>query len=135
MIALAALVFLFFTLAKTSLILLPFVPVVSHIAERARHLGVKMVVCLGPLLVLASVIVIAYYSAATNDVLNAVLPDTSFTGRTDVWRFAIDDAMERPSPVTGSWRSGGHVTSSRLKWPTSGPISRLIATTVIWTSP
>ena len=55
-----------------------------------------MVVCLGPLLVLASVIVIACYSAATNDVLNAVLPDASFTGRTDVWRFAIDHAMERP---------------------------------------
>jgi hypothetical protein len=50
----------------------------------ALALGVKMVVCLGPLLVLASVIVIACYSAATNDVLNAVLPDASFTGRTDV---------------------------------------------------
>ena len=62
----------------------------------ALALGVKMVVCLGPLLVLASVIVIACYSAATNDVLNAVLPDASFTGRTDVWRFAIDHAMERP---------------------------------------
>jgi len=98
-IALAALVFLFFTSAKTSLILLPFVLVVSHVAERARHLGVKMVVCLGPLLVLAWVIVIACYSAATSDVLNAVLPDTSFTGRTDVWRFAIDHAMERP--ITG----------------------------------
>ena len=73
--------------------------VVSHVAERARHLGVKMVVCLGPLLVLAWVIVIACYSAATSDVLNAVLPDTSFTGRTDVWRFAIDHAMERP--ITG----------------------------------
>jgi hypothetical protein len=56
MIALAALVFLFFTLAKTSLILLPFVLVVSHIAERARQLGVKMVVCLGPLLVWVIVI-------------------------------------------------------------------------------
>ena len=61
----------------------------------ALALGVKMVVCLGPLLVLASVIVIACYSAATNDVLNAVLPDAS-SERTDVWRFAIDHAMERP---------------------------------------
>jgi O-antigen ligase len=82
--------------SATATILLPFVLVVSHIAERARHLGVKMVVCLGPLLVLVWVIVIARYSAATSDVLNAVLPDTSFTGRTDVWRFAIDHAMERP---------------------------------------
>jgi hypothetical protein len=54
------------------LILLPFVLVVSHIAERARHLGVKMVVCLGPLLVW--VILIACYSAATSDVLNAGSP-------------------------------------------------------------
>jgi O-antigen ligase len=96
MIALAALLFLFFTSAKTSLILLPFVLIVSYIAERARHLGVRMVVCLGPLMVLVWVIVIACYSAATSDVLNAVLPDTSFTGRTDVWRFAMDHAVERP---------------------------------------
>jgi hypothetical protein len=54
----------------------------SHERLLALALGVKMVVCLGPLLVLASVIVIACYSAATNDVLNAVLPDTSLTGRT-----------------------------------------------------
>ena len=46
----------------------------SHERLLALALGVKMVVCLGPLLVLASVIVIACYSAATNDVLNAVLP-------------------------------------------------------------
>ena len=98
-VALAALVFLFFTSAKTSLILLPFVLVVSHVAERARHLGVKMAVCLGPLLVLTVVIVIACYNAATSDMLNAVLPDTSFTGRTDVWRFALDHTMERP--ITG----------------------------------
>jgi hypothetical protein len=49
----------------------------SHERLLALALGVKMVVCLGPLLVLASVIVIACYSAATNDVLNAVLPDAS----------------------------------------------------------
>ena len=69
MIALAALFFLFLTF---SLILLPFVLVVSHIAKRARHLGVKMVVCLGALLVW--VIVIACSSAATNNVLNAGSP-------------------------------------------------------------
>jgi O-antigen ligase len=96
MIVLSALVFLFFTSAKTSMILLPFVLVVSFLAERARRLATKMAICLGPLMVLAWVIVIACYNASTSDVLNAVLPDTSFTGRTDVWRFAIDHALERP---------------------------------------
>jgi O-antigen ligase len=98
-IAIAASAFLFFTSAKTSLILLPLVLVVSHVAMRARHLAWKTLVCLGPLLVLATAIVIACYSAATDDVLKMVLPDTSFTGRTDVWRFAIDHALERP--ITG----------------------------------
>lgn len=98
-IAVAAVVFLFFASAKTSMILLPLVLVVSHAAVRARHLALKVIVCLGPLLVMGAAIVVACYSTSSNQILNVVLPDTSFTGRTDVWRFAIDHALQRP--ITG----------------------------------
>ena len=91
MIALAALVFLFFTL-----LIDPGSVCSRRLAHRraSKAPGREVVICLGPLLVW--VIVIACYSAATSDVLNAGCPRYVLHRTNRCGRFAIDHAMERP---------------------------------------
>jgi len=95
-IALASSIFLVFCAAKTSIILLPLVFVISLVCSRLKTLAARAAICFTPLFALGAVIVIACYHATTAQVFNLIFPDSSFTGRTDIWKFAIDHALERP---------------------------------------
>jgi O-antigen ligase len=119
-IALASVVFLLFSSAKTSLILLPFILAISSLCERTRGLPMRIFLCLTPLLVLIFIVLVACYSPAIADQLNFVLSDTSFTGRTDVWKFAIDRSADRPLVGSGFmafWRTNDLLAESiRQSW-------------------
>ena len=39
------------------------------------------------------------YIAPIHAVVDAIMPDATFTGRTDIWKFAIDHVAQRP--ITG----------------------------------
>jgi O-antigen ligase len=91
-----ALVFLMGTHAKTSLILLPLVLVISYLACRSGTLGQLALLCCAPLVLFNAFAVFAAYSPTMEAILNLTVSDASFTGRTDVWQFAIHNILERP---------------------------------------
>jgi O-antigen ligase len=89
-IAVAAFVFLFFTHGKSAFGLFFAAGLAAFAVDRARSLPLKFVIALGPLVLLNMITV----GSATNDALHsavAALPiDATFTGRTDIWRFAME---------------------------------------------
>jgi len=91
-----AVVFLIGTGAKTSLILLPLVLGVSYLARRSSTLGRLSFCCLAPLVLFNALAVLATYSNSIDTILNSAISDASFTGRTDVWQYAISNILERP---------------------------------------
>lgn len=97
--AVGALIFLILCAAKTSLILLPTIILISLCCTRIQSLVGRAMICLLPLLLLWALIVVACYRADVAGILNLPFSDTSFSGRTDIWKFAIDQALERP--ITG----------------------------------
>jgi O-antigen ligase len=96
LIVVGALAFLIGSQAKTSLILLPLVLVVSYLACRSATLGQLSLLCCTPLVLFNAFAVFAVYSSTMEAILNLAVSDASFTGRTDVWQFAIRNILERP---------------------------------------
>jgi O-antigen ligase len=96
LVSVCAMVFLIGTRAKTSLILLPLVLGVSYLARRSSTLGRLSFYCLAPLVLFNALALLAVYSNTVDTLLNSAISDASFTGRTDVWQFAIDNIRERP---------------------------------------
>ena len=94
-----ALVFLLFTKSKTSIAMLPITLIVSALLTRIHRpsLGISLVLAV---VVAFNVLSIgSIYFEPVRDLLDMVLTDTSFTGRTDIWQFALDRVAERP--ITG----------------------------------
>ncbi len=90
------LVFLYFTKSKTSLGLLPLVILLVWTAERIPVLFVRVIICLGPVLLLLLLTlggVLFPEIAAFN---KTFMNDPSFTGRFDIWRYGFEMLAERP---------------------------------------
>jgi O-antigen ligase len=95
LIAALAATFLIFTHSKTALTLVLPVLLISAIIARCRP-TVGVIVALGTLAVINLFSVGSIFFASIADVLGAILPDPSFTGRTDIWQFALQHVAQRP---------------------------------------
>jgi O-antigen ligase len=95
-VVLAAVAFLIGAEAKTSWVLLPLVLGVSYLARGSDTLGRLTFSCLAPLVSFNILAALAVYSSTMETVLNSAISDASFTGRTDVWQFAMGNILERP---------------------------------------
>ena len=91
--------FLIFTRDKTALTLLLPVLLISFVIGRFRRPAIGIAVTLSILLAMNLFSVGSLYLASVRDVLGALLPDPSFTGRTDIWQFALQHVAQRP--ITG----------------------------------
>jgi len=94
-----ALVFLLFTKSKTSIAMLPITLIVSALLTRIHRpvVGISL-----PLFIVVAFNILSIgsiYLEPVRDLLDMVLTDTSFTGRTDIWQFALDRVAQRP--ITG----------------------------------
>jgi O-antigen ligase len=98
-IVLLALPFLYFTHSKTSLAALPLALIVSIIMARAAKPANGVAVALSLLLVLNLLSIGSIYIAPIHALVEAIMPDATFTGRTDIWKFAVDHVLQRP--ITG----------------------------------
>jgi O-antigen ligase len=94
-----ALVFLLFTKSKTSIAMLPMTLIVSVLLTRIRTPAVGIAVAFSVVVVFNVLSIGSIYFEPVRDLLDMVLTDTSFTGRTDIWQFALDRVAERP--ITG----------------------------------
>jgi O-antigen ligase len=95
-IAVLAFVFLFFTHSKTSIIVLPLVLIVSFIMARTSRPVLGIALALAILVGLNFFSVGSLYFEPMHNLVNAVMSDPSFTGRDEVWQFAVDRIKERP---------------------------------------
>jgi O-antigen ligase len=94
-----ALPFLFFTHSKTAMAALPLALIVSAIMARAAKPASGVAVALSLVVVLNLLSIGSIYIAPIRAVVGAIMPDATFTGRTEIWKFAIDHVAQRP--ITG----------------------------------
>ncbi len=107
-IATGAFVFLVFSHAKSPLLIFPVVMLVSLLCGFCRSAACKFVIAVTPFIIFNGIGVLGSYTGLLGDIVPYVLKDPSFTGRTDVWNFAI--AHLTSHPLTGSgffafWRT------------------------------
>jgi O-antigen ligase len=130
--------FLYFTKSKTSLGLFPLTVVCCLLAERIPSLALRFILCLGPIAALlqltlgsaaltmaASAIgpsAFGEFAASVGSLNRLVMPDPSFTGRFDIWRYGIEMAAHRPFSGYGYeafWRTPTTLTGEshqELSW-------------------
>jgi O-antigen ligase len=94
-VALAAF-FLVFTESKSPIRLLPLVLVVSVVLTRLRNPAAKFAVAIAMPLVIAVLTIGSVLFGPIQALVGRLLSDPTFTGREEIWRFAIDHIAERP---------------------------------------
>lgn len=88
--------FLFFTGSKTSMGLGPFVVLVGFACAHIRSLWLKALLALGPLAILLTATIGSVLYQPIDDIVQAVSPGQTFTGRMEIWSFALDRLWYRP---------------------------------------
>jgi O-antigen ligase len=96
LVALAAFVFLFLSGGKSALGLVFIVGVVAFFVARARSIWAKALLAFGPLALLGFLTVGSVASDAAASFLRALPIDVTFTGRTEIWAFALDALHAHP---------------------------------------
>jgi O-antigen ligase len=91
-----SLIFLLGSGSKTALGLAPTVLLSTALIRVVSRRWARAVILLGPAFVLAFATVGGLLIPGVADAISAVLPDVSFTARTDIWKFAIDHIAEKP---------------------------------------
>ena len=91
-----ALIFLLFTHSRTSIAVLPMVLVVSSIMPRLRRPALGIAFAVSVVVALNVFSVGSLYFAPVRNLLDVILTDSSFSGRNEVWQFAVDHMMQRP---------------------------------------
>jgi O-antigen ligase len=94
-IALATL-FLVFTESKSPMGLLPLVLVASVVLVRLRNPAVKYIFAAALPVTISILTIGSVMFEPINALVGRLLSDPSFTGRDDIWRFAIDHIAQRP---------------------------------------
>src|SRR6185312_3635003 len=95
-IAICAAVFLYFSHAKSPLILLPIVLFLSYLVPRVRSRFLSFALVLGTPFLITLLSVGSVMFGPIKTLVSAVLPDPTFTGRDEIWLFALDHIAERP---------------------------------------
>jgi len=90
-----AAIFLFFTGSKTSMGLGPFVVLIGFACARIGSIWLRGLVALGPLAILLTATVGSVLFKPVNAIVQAVSPGQTFTGRTEIWSFALDRFWNR----------------------------------------
>lgn len=99
LIVVAASIFLAFTQSKTAIGVLPLAFVLAAIVARTRNSAFSVI------LVLAVLAAFNLFSVGTvvfepvRSLVESVLPDATFTGRTEIWQLALNAVAQRP--ITG----------------------------------
>ena len=99
LIVVSALVFLLFTQSKTAIAMLPITLILTDLINRIGKPAIGITLGLSVIGVFIILSIGSLYWEQVRDLLDMVLPDASFTGRTDIWQFALDHIAQRP--ITG----------------------------------
>lgn len=92
----AAAVFLYFTHSKSPLNLFPIVLLVSYLLPRLRGATTAFALLAAVPILLNLITVGSVVFAPVMNLLSSVMADPTFTGRSEIWQFALDRVAERP---------------------------------------
>lgn len=106
-------VFLYFTKSKTALGLLPLAMLLGYLAERIPSLGMRLILCLGPVVLLLILTLGGALVPEIAEFNKLVMKDPTFTGRFDIWRYGFEKLAEHP--WTGYGFEGFWQTSTTLQ--------------------
>jgi len=95
-IVVSATIFLLFTASKTDLSALPIVLILAAVIGRGRRPAVAIVMVIALIAVLNLLSVGTIYFEPVRNLVRTVMPDATFTGRTEIWDFALRYAAQRP---------------------------------------
>ena len=95
----ASAVFLVFTMSKSPMGLLPIAAALAYLLLNARRPAAKWALLVAIVLVVNLLTIGTVAFEPVHALLTGILPDSSFTGRDEIWQFAIDRTLDRP--VTG----------------------------------
>lgn len=95
-IALLAGIFLIFTGGKTSSVLCLAIYALASLVYVTRSLWLKRMICLAPLIVMNLLTVGSVMSPALGSITRVLPVDPTFTGRSDIWEFALAAVAEKP---------------------------------------
>ena len=113
----ASAVFLFFTHSKTATALVPLVVLQVALARSITATLPRVIVLLSPALLLALVSLGSFFFKPVQQILSTYMSDTTFTGRTEIWEFALDNILRHP--LTG-WGYGGFWRTEGTQYGTAG---------------
>jgi O-antigen ligase len=91
--------FLLFTHSKTAIAMFPLALIASVLLARIRRPSVGIALALLVVVAFNFFSVGSIYFEPIRNVVDSILSDPTFTGRTDIWRFTIDHVAEHP--ITG----------------------------------
>lgn len=115
-----AAVFLLAANSKSVTVLLPFILFAPSLCQVFTAAWKRALILVGPVAAVSLFTLGSVFFAPIRDGLAGYLPDTSFTGRTEIWEFAADHIMERP--VFG-WGFGAFWQTERTQFATSDSLS------------
>jgi O-antigen ligase len=95
-IVLLSVVFLLFAQSKTSIALLPMILVLSATLNWIRSRAAGLAITVIGLTALNALAIGSLFFEPVRNLLNSVMADATFTGRTEVWQFVLDHIKERP---------------------------------------
>jgi len=95
----AAVVFLIMTRSKTPIGLLPLGLLVTWLISRMRSARIGVAIAAGTVAIFNLFSIGSVYFESVQAILQATMADPSFTGRSDIWKFALGELASRP--VTG----------------------------------
>ena len=107
-----SLIFLFGSGGKSAIVSLPCILLLAFVCDKHRLLRVAIAV--GGILLINMVTIGSALSDRFQDLIGALGIDSSFTGRTDIWRIGIDAFLSRPvigHGFQGFWQSDAMVHS------------------------
>jgi O-antigen ligase len=96
LISIAAVIFLIGSGGKSALGMVFVVGVVAFFVDRAQSLRVRALVAFGPLVLIGFLTVGSITSETARSLLSALPIDVTFTGRTEIWSFALDMLAAHP---------------------------------------
>jgi O-antigen ligase len=88
--------FLFFTESKSPTALLPLALIFSVIFVRRRRTVAKLIVLISVPAIIGVLTIGSVEFGAVNTLVERLMPDPTFTGRNDIWQFALDHIAQRP---------------------------------------
>ena len=92
-------IFLICTASKTSIAILPLTLLIAALLSHVRSRIAGITIALSVVVVFNILSIGSIFLEPVRNLLDKVLTDSSFTGRTDIWQFALDHVMQRP--ITG----------------------------------